>query len=797
MVDNITRIAVPPSSSHADSNIRPRYAIENAAWLWHPSANDPVALRFKNHFAITEPMNIRLHVSADERYELSLDGEVFSMGPDRGDLEHWSFASYELMLAAGTHTLEAVVWWLGPLSPLAQMSSRGGFICAAEGLEDKLNTGKGSWFVERITGWSFTRKRMPNYHVIGPSQTIAGSVPDNSELVETPTVVAFPIHTERNGGVQGIWRLHPSPLPDMLRQHKSPGTIRAVTELPLDVPLSVTACQSSEISVWQDLLTHDRPVVIPPNTTQQILWDLENYFCGYETITLSGGAGSRVAVEWAESLFHVDESGSILMNQKGHRTEVFGKRFLGFGDQFLPAGGPSETYRSHWWRSGRYVLLTLSTAQEPLRVEHLGIVETRYPCENSSVWDCSDASLNALIPLYVRAIQMCSHETFIDCPYYEQLMYVGDTRLQMLVTSVITGDDRLIRRGIELFDWSRSHTGFVRAHYPGRARQQILTFAILWPTLLHDFAWWHDDSAFVRARMIGMRAQFEELIALLTPESLLSHLAGWPFVDWVPEWDIGNPPDAEAGTSSIVNLLLVHSLQRAAALEEFFGEPEFAARYRKIADRVGRSILARFWCPAKQLIADDLKQAHFSEHAQCLALLTEILPLADRSAVFEQLLKHPSLSRATIYFSHYLFETFYQYGRGDLIIERLAIWKNLLSTGLYTTIEAPEPTRSDCHGWGAHPLFHYHSSLAGIRPAAPGYRQVRIAPAPGPLTELSSAVPTPHGEIRATFRFDQATGQCHAQITLPATIGGVFEWQGVRYPLAAGRCNSIQTRSTD
>ena len=42
--------------------------------------------------------------------------------------------------------------------------------------------------------------------------------------------------------------------------------------------------------------------------------------------------------------------------------------------------------------------------------------------------------------------RLCAHETYMDCPYYEQLQYDGDTRLELLTTYAMTRDDRLNRR---------------------------------------------------------------------------------------------------------------------------------------------------------------------------------------------------------------------------------------------------------------------------------------------------------------------------------------------------------------
>src|ERR1019366_1104481 len=77
---------------------------------------------------------VRLQVSADLVFALALDGALIARGPDTGDAEHWSYATYELTLKAGAHRLEALVWWAAPPeSPEGRMTSRSGFGCAGLG----------------------------------------------------------------------------------------------------------------------------------------------------------------------------------------------------------------------------------------------------------------------------------------------------------------------------------------------------------------------------------------------------------------------------------------------------------------------------------------------------------------------------------------------------------------------------------------------------------------------------------------------------------------------------------------
>jgi hypothetical protein len=43
----------------------------------------------------------------------------------------------------------------------------------------------------------------------------------------------------------------------------------------------------------------------------------------------------------------------------------------------------------------------------------------------------------------------------------------------------------------------------------------------------------------------------------------------------------------------------------------------------------------------------------------------------------------------------------------------------MIKNGLKTTIEMPEPGRSDCHAWSAHPVLHLQTKILGLNPISP------------------------------------------------------------------------------
>ena len=776
----VKQIFRPERYERGNANVAPQQAIDEAAWIWLPGHDEWGAaalfngkadtpgtfVRFRKEFVAAD--TLRFDVSADERFVLLLDGAEVARGPHRGQPVHWNYQSYEITgLKPGKHLLEAVCWQIGAHAPLAQLSVRGGFVLKAEGEYDKqLTTGKAKWTVARLTGTKMTDRGNSKTFGVGDQCEATGTSflderPDAADYVPARTVIG-PVRLSRYGVKRQGWLLFPTTLPDQMHEKKTPGRVRKGPNL---IAPGFT---------------------VQPNTTVRAYWDLEDYYCAYPELTVRGGRGATVRWGWTESLRDAKD-------QKGDRAEVEGKEFtIGMVDTFHADGRPRGFFTAPWWRCGRWCMIEVTTADEPLVMQKVEIAETRYPTPPVAEFRCSDPSLDAVQKICVRGMQMCMHEMFFDCPYFEQQMYPGDSRVQYLTVGALNCDDRLIRHAISLYDYDRRENGLIAMNFPTRGTQESATYTLCWLLMFRDYMMNHADVAWLKARLPGMNHTLMGLAAYEGPDGLLRNLPGWSFMEWVPAWrkipsqGPGVAPDGEGPRpNAINNLFYLYAMCGAADVEEAVGERELAAYWRAKAERLRPAIVKAFWDDARGLVADTLQKDVYSEHSQCLAILADALSPAQRERAFKGLVEAQDLARTTVYFSHYLFDTYIKMGRSDLFLKRLDLWREYVKLHLCTPLEAPgENARSDCHAWGSHPLYHLHTGVLGVQSATPFFGKVRIAPQPADLKWIKAKTPHPQGLVETDLKF--ADGGVSGTVTLPGDLSGTFVWNGKELPLHPG-----------
>ena len=774
---SVERVIKAPRFTRGNTSILPVQPIDQAAWLSHPDIKDEVAypqmpriVRFRCKFT-SDGTPLEFDVSGDERYYLTLDGAFVSRGPHRGTVENWMYQSYRAALEPGEHVMEATVWRMPyRASPLAQMSYRLGFCLKAEGKYDALlTTGKGAWQCGPITGVKNIGKSGGAWGAGDGFEIYGSGIYDCTPgKWLNPAVVRKPLG---GGSVHGArqqgWMLFPSQLPEQTEYRVRPGKFVDGGEMKF-------------------------PFVVKPGEKRRILWDLDRYICAYPEAVVKGGKGGKMSWQWAEALRGPSADPKFKGKSfKGNRSEWEGKSFSGFGDRFVFDGRGRAVFQPPWFRCGRWCEIIVEAGAEPVEIQDLALIESRYPLECESVFKTpDDPDLAGVQAICARAMQMCCHEMLFDCPFYEQQMYPGDTRVQLNVISSMTADDAIIRRAIEIYDINRRDDGNVPFNFPTVGTQEGASYTLCYLGMYADYVMNHSNREWLRARLPGMRDTLHGFELYENADGVLANMPGWSFMDWVTsdDWRGGWAPGSRnGGANAEINLFYLAALQGAANIEDAFGNRHLAAHWREKAARLKTAIVKVFFDEGRGLFASDAARKSFAEHAQCLALLTDVFEGVRAQALFEKLITDESLHRTTVYFSYYLFETYFKFGRADLFLKRLDLWKGYVKLGATTTLESPEypghDARSDCHAWGAHPLWFLRTGVAGIRSAAPFFAKVRIAPQPAGLKSVKASYPHPSGRmIEVDLSFEG--GKAHGRVTTP--VAGEFVFGGETRALTVG-----------
>lgn len=768
----------------------------NASWVSSPEspAYDYGVYFFRNEIEFDAvPDKCIIHVSADNRYKLYVNEKWIGLGPARSDADNWIYETYNIAayLKPGKNIISAEVWNFGELKPWAQISLFTGFIVQGDSDNSSILNTPGTWKciqAEAYKPYEVDRDRLGTFIIVGPGERIEGSEYPwgwkgsdfDFKNWKTPRVLFQ--GSPKGVGTDITHALVKRTIPAM---KLSPGTSPIIREVNGRIP-------AKEInSTFKDFR-------VAANSNAKILLDQAELLNAYPEFVISGGAGAMVKVSYAEALF--SDNG-----KKVHRDSVSKMNFKGNSDLFLPDGGSKRRYTSLWFRTFRYLLLEINTQDEDLVINSLTPVNTGYPFSEKAYFKCDKPAIQEIWGTGWRTSLLCANEIYYDCPYYEQMQYVGDTRIQALISLYVSGDDRLMRKAINDFYNSMTPEGLTQSRYPSEPRQIIPTYSLFWVSMIHDYLWHRNDYLFAAQYLVSIQhilQWFENHIDSKT--GMLGPIEYWPFVDWTPEWPWDNekriggvPPGAMDGSSSIITLQYAMTLDQAADIFGFFGLDNLAKSYSAQADALINASKKLCWDDARGLFADTPTKESFSQHANSLAVLSHAIPKEEKALFMEKVLRDPSLIQASLYFKYYVNRAAIEAGLGNKYLSYLKPWQTMIKNGLTTFAEIPdtENTRSDCHAWSSSPLYELLATVAGIKPASVGFETVIIEPHPGDLTWIKAGMPHYFGDISLDLKFGK-DGEVKGSITVPPGLKGIFLWDNQTIDLKPGKQN-ISMKSID
>ena len=492
---------------------------------------------------------------------------------------------------------------------------------------------------------------------------------------------------------------------------------------------------------------------VAAHSEERFVLDAGEEMTAFLTLALSGGKGAVIELLQSECYVMPEGKGNRLDHANGHLE--------GYTDSYTVAGFDREVYEPFWFRTFRFLQVTIRTAEEPLELKALRYDETGYPLAVKTSVTTSDPTLTPVWDISLRTLRRCMHDTYMDCPFYEQLQYVQDTRSEILYTYAVSADDRLARQAIDDFACSQRPDGLLNACYPNKNANVIPGFSLYYILILHDHMMYFGEKGLIRQYLPTVERILQFFCSHRTQSGLVDKVGGvngeaaeWSFIDWAAEWmpTTGMPTAGLYGPLTMESLLYLYGLQKAAELADWIGETALAGDWRGQAEALHLAI--RQNCLDESgMLTDGPGRTELSQQAQVFGVLTGTLTEAEGRQNLLRTVEDRTITQCTVAMCFYLFRALEKTGLYEYTDRYWDIWRGMVHNGCTTCVESPGSyARSECHAWGSLALYELPTIILGVRPAAPGYEKIEVRPAPGVLTSASGTVHTPRGNLNVAWK---------------------------------------------
>ncbi len=759
---------------------------EYASWITMPGTkgNEFGVYGFRKSITLNiRPENFLIHVSADNRYRLYVNGEMVSWGPAVGDLHHWNYETLDIAdyLNKGTNIISARVWNYGEYRGARQISNRTAFILQGDSKREQIVNTNRTWKVKKDKGYhpiSHSNIEVGGGYIAGATDSIQASCNLRGWKINGFDDEAWLYAQEiGKGNHKGLNTWHGTP---WLLQERSIPPMEQITEKTPNV-LYVKG-----LNILPESLSNNVEFTVPKHSKVSILLDNEKLTMGFPKMKVSNGNAAKIKIQYQEALFDSK-------NQKGNRNDWENKTMKGYYDVFISDGSENVIFEPLWIRVFRYIKIEIETRDEALKIHNFHNLFTAYPFRQKGSFSCENKSLKNIWDVSWQTVRLCALESYMDCPYYEQLQYIGDTRIQALISMYVAGDDRLVKNAINQFYNSMQPMGLTKSSHPQKEVQIIPPFSLLYISMIHDYFMVGTDTEFLEKYMPGIRFILDWFIMRIDETGMLGPLPYWNHIDGgTREFKAGSPPGIIEGGSAHMSILLAYTLQNAVEMFEYFDYNCDAENYKRIIVKLIGSTLKYCFDKNKGLIAETPKKALFSQHTNAMAILAEAFNDEQSKLIARKIIQDSDLAQATLYFNFYVFQALKKAGMGGSMLNQLEKWEEFLDYGFTTFPEHGINSRSDCHAWSSHPMYNFLHVTCGIASASPGFTQVQIEPQPGELSFVEGTVAHPSGIINMKYK-KQQDGKITCEINLPDEITGTFIWDGKSYQLNGGK-NSFNFR---
>lgn len=517
-----------------------------------------------------------------------------------------------------------------------------------------------------------------------------------------------------------------------------------------------------------------RPKEIFRSPEGRLLIDFGQNLVGWVRLTVRGAAaGDEIIIRHAEVL----ERGEL---------GVWPLRTARATDSYLLSGAAEEVLEPTFTFHGfRYAEITGAGNVDDGDVTAVVIGSD---LRRTGWFECSDPDLNKLHENVVWGMRGNFLDVPVDCPQRdERLGWTGDIQVFSPTASYLFDTSGFLASWLKDLAADQYPDGTVPYVVPDMFRTPDLAPAAAWgdaatvvPWVLHER---FGDLDVLRRQYPSMKGWVDKIASLAGGNHLWE--GGFQFGDWLdPTAPPEHPENAQADPDVIATAYLIRSARILAATAALLGKDKDAARYRALAE-ASRTAFNREYVTCSGRVLSDCQTVY------SLVLLWDLLETdaqrTNASRRLAELVRGAGFKVSTGFVgTPLILDALTRSGAVDLayrmILEKgnpswlypvtmgaTTIWERWDSMLPDGSINPGDMTSFNHYALGAVAEW-MHRTIAGLAPAAPGYRKIHIKPQPGShLTHASATHVSPYGTVAVAWTVREGTFALEARIPVGTT----------------------------
>lgn len=501
----------------------------------------------------------------------------------------------------------------------------------------------------------------------------------------------------------------------------------------------VVRCSDPNLTeAWRQLLSGDAAFDIPAKSTHWVEIEANQLTTGFLDLCMTSNetddTHSAPRVEILCSECYESSMEAFTRRTKSDRTDFENGVLYGMTDTYTLHKGKNH-YSPFWFRTFRYIRLTINTTQSsaPTSINSFTYRSTHYPLEIRTEIQTSDTLTRKLWDISVNTLRNCMHETYEDCPFYEQNQFAMDTRSMILFTYLLSRDDRLARKAMQEFYATRREDGLIETHTPCPGRNtNIPTFSLFWVLMVWDHMVHFGDEVLVRSYIGAVDGVLDYFHQRINPDTgLVGRFDDdtWAFVDWADGWatpskgfwGIAVPPAYyKTGSATYHSLVYAYVLSKASELCLFLGRNDTSREYIGRRDQLLGAVKTHCFDEKTGFFLDGPGSfGEASQHCQVFAVLSGCVSGEEAKILLRRSLlqrQEHGLVKASFALGFYVFRAVSLAGvYEECWATLIQPWEKMIADNLTTWAESESMMRSDCHGWSASPIWEIGTEILGVK----------------------------------------------------------------------------------